>query len=243
MEKNRNIRLSIFPCNEEGSLINKADYLEAYNLWYLVWSGTLNKLDGVSELKSNEFTRHDFCSVIYEESRAIALFCYSAIDLSLPTRVNDSWFSAWPKDILFYLGKNYRKSLMPAWLAVHPDYRRSSSSYPVNLAQVTMEIYASLILYYGFQAGFGTTRNDRGVNKLIYETGGIKLDEGKDHGVGVDFVLMEPENIANKMHLFSEEFKYLWENKNVNWENFYERPIRRRNEKSDELYRGFSLGQ
>ena len=220
-ELNR-LSLEILPCKEPIPLNLKNEYEEAYLLWHKVWSNTLFKLDGIENLHSNEFTRHDFCSVIYRDERAIGLFCYSQINPSLITRHSDSWFAAWPKEILFEIGKFHSNGIMPAWLAVDPEFRRSKTAYPINIGQILMETYAQIILEYGYEIGFGTTRNDRGVNKLILDTGGQKLGSSIDHGVSVDLICMHPERVQDKQSQFSEEFKYLWNNKKDHWRGIYE---------------------
>lgn len=217
------LSLEILPCREPIPSHLRSKYIEAYNLWHRVWSSTLNKLDGLKHLHSNEFTRHDFCSVIFRGETAVGLFSYSEIDPSMQTRLNDSWFAAWPKEILFEIGKHYKRGLMPAWLAVAPEYRRSKNNYPINLGQIVMETYAQLILEYKYEIGFGTTRNDRGVNKLISGTGGTKVGSAVDHGVDVDLICMHPEVVEDHSTNFSLEHKYLWKNRKDHWRGNYEK--------------------
>ncbi|MAX65495.1 MAG: hypothetical protein CME66_01015 [Halobacteriovoraceae bacterium] len=220
------LQLYIIPCSEPIPSVCVKQYEAAYDLWNLVWSKTLFELDGVKQLKSNEFTRHEFLSVIMKDDIAVGLFCYSSINLSLKVRKEDSWFDAWPKELVSKIGRECQNGLMPSWLAVHPDFRRSKSNYPINLGQVVMEIYAKIIIEYGYDMGFGTTRNNRGVNKLILNTGGTKIMSSVDHGVDVDLIQMNPTDILLKERYFSKSFKTLWENRIDKWREKNERTFR-----------------
>lgn len=207
------LKLVLLPCREPIPEEARAAYNSAYRLWHSVWSETLKELDGVEKLFSNEFTRHDFFAAIFKGEDAISLTCYSGIDLKLDARKNDAWFESWPQDFLQKETEREAEILIGAWYCVAPEYRKSRLDFPFNVAKVMMETFGKVILDEGYSVGYGTSRNNRGVNKLLYDIGAIKYGESFAHGCTVDLVLVEPENVRKVQLSYSNIFKKLWENR------------------------------
>ena len=207
------LKMVIIPCREPVPVEAYQYYNSAYQLWHRVWSETLKELDGVEKLFSNEFTRHDFAIVIFRDDEAISLMCFSSINLKLEVRKNDSWFAAWPEGILLNQEIKDGLGLIAAWFCTAPEYRRSNFQYPVNTAKLVMEAFGKIVLDENYNAGYGTSRNNRGVNKLLYDVGAIKLGESIAHGCSVDLVILEPGNVQLTQLSYSNIFKKLWQNK------------------------------
>ena len=209
----KRFRLVILPCDEHGENHQLLDGI--YQLYKRVWAKELKELDGQEEIYSNDFLRHDsLCALLFDD-KPVAFFCFSAINPASEIRRGDSWFHAWPENIMKKLGQSYTYALMPQWFGVCPHFRKTNQEIPINLAQVTTEVWAKIILEFGFEAGFGTTRNNRGVNKLVQSVGGQKITSSLDHGVEVDLFLMTPENIKNAQKNFSSAFFQLWEKREI----------------------------
>lgn len=205
------LSLVLLPCREPVKAEAYQAYNSAYQLWERVWSETLKELDGVKKLFSNEFTRHDFATVIFRGDVAISLMCYSAVNLQLDARKNDSWFESWPQDVLIDQSKHDGEGLIAAWFCSAPEFRKSQSNYPINTGKLVMEAFGKVVLDGGFNAGYGTSRNNRGVNKLLYEIGAEKYGESVAHGCVVDLVIVSPDNVRNRQLSYSNIFKKLWE--------------------------------
>ncbi|MBC7537892.1 MAG: hypothetical protein H7281_03675 [Bacteriovorax sp.] len=207
------LSLRVIPCRETIPPEAYHAYNSAYHLWERVWSETLKELDGVKKLFSNEFTRHDFATVLYRDDIAIALMCYSAVNLNLDVRKNDSWFESWPQEFLAEQSIREGEGLIAAWFCTAPEYRKSQLNYPINSAKLIMEAFGKIVLEDGYNVGYGTSRNNRSVNKLLYEIGGEKRGESLAHGCEVDLILVEPDKVREAQLSYSNLFKKLWEEK------------------------------
>ena len=207
------LQLVILPCHGPIKTNGHSTYNSAYRLWDHVWSETLNDLDGVKKLFSNDFTRHDYATVLLRDGVAISLICCSEANLKLEARKNDSWFECWPSNTLLEISKREGIGLIGAWFCVAPEYRKTRADFPVNIGQVVMESFGKLVLEGKYNVGFGVSRNNRSVNKVVYGIGGVKVGEASAHGCDVDLILVEPEIVREKQLSYSNILKRLWDNK------------------------------
>jgi hypothetical protein len=205
------LQLVIMPCREPLDPQIHDSYNSAYQLWHKVWSETLNELDGVNKLFSNEFTRNDFVMAILSNKKAISLACYTAVDLKLDTRKNDSWFECWPKELLDDPARRPGLGVFASWFTVASEFRKRQSHSEINIAQIMVEGFGKIVLEDGYNVGFGTSRNNRGVNKMLYNIGATKHGEAISHGCDVDLILIEPSHVNRNQTHYSKEFKHLWE--------------------------------
>jgi hypothetical protein len=211
-DQNNGYRLVLLPCREPIPFPLQKLYKEAYGLWKLVWSDTLKELDNVNKLYSNEFTRYDFAAVIFKGDKAISLMCYTAVDMTLGIRQEDSWFSCWPENILEQEKQRGGQGLVAAFFCTHPDYRKNNNT-DLNFSQITIEIIGKLLLDGKYSAAYGVTRNNRGVGKYSANAGSITLAKSMAHGCEVDLVVFEPHMIKDTVHFYSSGLKNLWNNR------------------------------
>lgn len=209
----KGLKLVIIPCREPVPVEALKFYNSAYQLWHRVWSETLKELDGVEKLFSNEFTRHDFAVVLFSNDTAISLACYSSVNLKLDSRLNDAWFESWPQEILIKQKERDGEGVLAAWFCAAPEYRKTYINSSINIAKLMVEAFGRVVLDGAYSVGYGVSRNNRGVNKMLYEIGGTKLGESVAHGCAVDLILIEPENVHLNQLSYSNIFKKLWENK------------------------------
>ncbi len=221
----KKLKLIIMPCSDPVPEACREQYRQVYNLWHRVWSETLYQQSGLQCLHSDEFTRHHFCSAIFKDSEAISLFCYSTINLSLEVRKNDSWFSSWPRSVLDRLGVVCYHGLMPAWFCVADGHRRHQGNNPLNIAKLSVEVYAKILLHWNFSMGFGTAKNDRKVNKLLHEVGGTTCSKGVAYNSEVDHVVMYPEKVRKYEGHFSQALQSIWERRSDFWSENDEYPL------------------
>jgi hypothetical protein len=226
MEKEYNLSLCILPCSEPKNPNLKEKYDAAYKLWKSIWAPTLKELDGVEKLHSNEFTRHDFMTVIFDGDRPISLMCYSEIDLNYLPRRDDSWFENWPQSLLSkHSNKVGEKGILAAWFCTDPEYRKSGERIPFNISQVIIETYCRVILDGGFDIGYGVTRNNRGVGKYGDLVGAITVSEAVAHGCDVNLVILKPDVLKEKVNNYSEGSKSLWDQRIDYREGFYDKRL------------------
>lgn len=208
------LKLIILPCREPIHSEILSIYNKSYLLWKNVWEKTLKKLDNLDRLFSNEFTRHDFATVITLDDRPLSLMCYSEVDLSLTSRLDDSWFQSWPKPQLEKMAKLKGLGLFATWFCTDPDYRKSSdNNINPHLSQAIIEIFGKVVLEGNYNRGYGITRNNRGVDKYSKAAGSITIATGIDHNCEVNFVEFIPAKIKLKQQDYLELTKELWNNR------------------------------
>ena len=185
-------------------------YNASFELWESVWFETLQELDGIQALHSDAFTLQDFFAVVVLDQKPAALCCFKMLDLRLQSHQKDSWLAPWPKSLIGEIAKTHPQALIPSWLSVHADYRKSSGFQGVNLALVMSEMISLVCLEVGADIAFGTPRKDRSVNKLVYQAGATCLAEDvSHHGVLVDLVSFDPKNL--RLRIFSTDTQKLWQ--------------------------------
>jgi len=200
--------LSILPAKSLEQ-INTEKYMRAFQLWKSVWEPTLKKLDGLSQLFSDGFTRQDFLCLIEYNDTAVGLCCFRSVHLRSEIELEDSWFQPWPKNLLKGLALEYPKALIPSWLTVHPDYRRSNGYFGPNISQILAELIALSCITTSSDIAFGTPRKDLSVTKLVSSAGATTLVENViHHNVEIDLVAFFPEKIKNRK--FNNETIHLW---------------------------------
>lgn len=204
------LRLVIIPCREEIPVECYKEYESAYKLWEKIWSKTLHELDGVKKLHSNEFTRHDFASVIFKGDEAISLMCYSRVNMKLPARHNDSWFASWDKDFLKNESHREGEGLIAAWFCTDPFYRQGTSKQNINVTEIIAQTFGKLIIEGNYNMGYGVTRDNRNVADYAISMGGRPVASTKAHGCDVTLVIFDPQTLKEKQLSYSHNLKFFW---------------------------------
>lgn len=210
-----------------GSL---ALYERCFSLWKEVWLPTLKELDGIQTLYSDGFTRQDFICALEVQGQLVGLCCFKRMNLKLVTHREDSWFAPWPQPILRELAAEYANALVPSWLTVSADFRRSAGYQGINVALILSELIGLNCLELNMDIAFGTPRKDRSVNRLVSQAGAqCLLSDVIHHGVPVDLVAFYPEKLRD--HQFSVEAQIIWKNRSdlryqpIQKDHFYENAI------------------
>lgn len=215
MKNQCSFQLVLLPA-KEPSFEGQNLYRAAFDLWHGVWSKTLKELDGQEKTFSDGFTRQDFFAGLFQEDTCVALVMFKKIDLRFEIHWRDSWFASWDKSTLKEISEESPVCMVPSWLTVHPLFRKNSGRSDARLSTVITEVMAQMCIEMKADVGFGTSRNNRGVNKLVYHAGAIPLEKGRiAHGVEVDLVAFFPEKIEQAKQNFSSLFFDVWEGRKV----------------------------
>lgn len=205
------MQLYILPAHSPPSAYYSI-YNACFDLWESVWSSTLRELDGLEVLFSDAFTRQDFFGAAFVQGKPAALCCFKNLDLGVSSSRKDSWFAPWPKDLLEELAQEFPQALIPSWMTVHPDFRKTANYQGPNFGLLMSELISLCCLHQGADIAFGTPRKDRSVNKLVSQAGATCLvPDVKHHGVLVDLVAFFPEKLKDLS--FSQEIQSLWQNR------------------------------
>ncbi len=203
--------LYVIPCRESITPEIKDIYNESYNLWNVVWKDTLKNLDGRDWLFSDDFTRHDFATVITLNNKPISLMCYSEVDLSLSSRRNDSWFRPWPESYLNDRANDDGLGVIAAWFCTDPKFRKKSDhNLSKNISQALIEIYGKIILEGNYNRGYGITRNNRSVDKYSQAAGSTTVAKTIDHNCEVNLVEFIPSTVREKQKGYLALTNTLW---------------------------------
>jgi len=159
------------------------DVDQAYGLWYRVWSTEFEKLYAGTVLRSDDFTRQDFVGALFDDTdRCAGLSLFRTVNLTQPQARQDSYFSAWNAADLDALCGDGSWVLVSSYFTVAPEYRKTDVKH--ELMRYIKRVFENLT---SADAMCGTVRNDRGVNKLVYEHGFVPVKRGATmHGVSVD---------------------------------------------------------
>jgi hypothetical protein len=170
---------------------HKARQIEAYECWHRVWSETFRELDGTDNLFSDDFTRQDEIGALYQGNECIGVTGYRWINLEFPYFKDDSYFRAWPREILESIAATTPRVCVGSNLAVAPEWRGARHGFRVGDLLLALHVrrfhetnpeLAQIML--------GTMRNNRGMNALSYRLGATPIVEGAiHHGVEVDLVI------------------------------------------------------
>ncbi|RYZ78194.1 MAG: hypothetical protein EOP04_30165, partial [Proteobacteria bacterium] len=184
-------------------------YDECYDLWSKVWTQTLNDLDGTPRLYSDGFTRQEFLCAVEAQGVITSLCFFRTVDLTLKAHQDDSWLSPWPVQKINELADSYRFALIPSWLTVRPEYRKSAGFTQFNFSVIMSELISLLCLHLGVDIALGTPRKDRSVHSAVAQAGATCiLPNVQHHSVPVDLVAFYPEKLRKVV--FRHETFNLW---------------------------------
>lgn len=165
----------------------------AYELWRDQWQATLRELDGITRLHSDEFVRQDAIAVLSTEHRCVALSALRWLDLSQPIAREDSYFRAWPEEVVRGLGDAL--VAISSNTIVHPDWRGAllepsvcPPSEPQPLSTVIVALAIRRFLESSGECVIGVTRNDRSMNRVAASVGAVKLGQIELHGIESDLI-------------------------------------------------------
>jgi hypothetical protein len=159
---------------------------EAYHCWSESWTATLQELDGVDHVPSDEFTRQDEIGAIFYGYECVALCCFRYVDLSSAMHRDDSYFRVWPLSARREACRQGQRLCIASHFTVAASWRRSAlkSSLKGILTAVSLDRFASS----SGDALVGVTRDDRGMSKATEGLGANILGKSELHGVPVSLI-------------------------------------------------------
>jgi hypothetical protein len=159
---------------------------EAYRCWSESWTATLQELDGVDHVPSDEFTRQDEIGAIFHGYQCVALCCFRYVDLSSAMHQDDSYFRVWPFPARREACREGQRLCIAGHFTVAASWRRSSikSSLKGVLTAVSLDRFAASTS----DALVGVTRDDRGMSKATESLGANILGHSELHGVPVSLI-------------------------------------------------------
>jgi hypothetical protein len=159
---------------------------EAYRCWSTVWTQTLEELDHLKHVPSDDFSRQDEIGAIFHEWECIGLTAYRWVDLDNPIFKDDSYFSVWPRECVDAVCAAGSRVCIGSNLTVATAWRNASGA---SVKELLLTLAVERFLQSDADAMAGTMRNDRGMNMLGYRLGFKPLAHDViHHGVTVDLV-------------------------------------------------------
>jgi hypothetical protein len=159
---------------------------EAYRCWSAVWKQTLEELDHVSSVPSDDFSRQDEVGAIFHEWECIGMTSYRWVDLSNPIYKDDSYFSVWPRECVDAVCAAGTRVCIGSNLTVAAPWRNANGA---SVKELLLALSVERFLQSDADALAGTMRNNRGMNSLGYRLGFEPLAHDIiHHGVNVDLV-------------------------------------------------------
>jgi hypothetical protein len=164
----------------------------AFEHWNHIWNRTLEELDGLKDLRSDDFTRQDEILCLFDGEKCVGMICHRLVDLKYTCHSRDSYFKSWTPDAIESLTRYGSRVLVGSQISVEPEWRGKINGYGIKelLSALSLE---SLFTRNNIDAITGTMRADRGMHNLFYEFGARPLKRGVlFHGVKVDLVAFYP---------------------------------------------------
>ena len=188
-------------------------YNKTYRLWQNVWNQTFNELNEDKRVDGDQFYLLDeFCTIAFQ-GQPIAMIALKWLDLSLQPSSDNSYFRTFPETTNDVLAKlNFKKLMAMGNLVVHPEWRRQSLSSGVSLSEIVIGLALERFKYSTFESVICYTRNNRGINKIIYRYGGTPLWENIiRHNVEVDVAIIPKAEVCqNPTPQVDHLVKRLW---------------------------------
>lgn len=180
-------------------------YNEAYKLWKSVWLQTLNELDGVNEIHSDDFTRQTQFGCLFWKDRCVSQVAIRECNLSLKSIRDDSILKAWDDSSLAKAFANGPSVSIASNLCVHPEFRGEIAEN-LSLKQLSFYLLSKMFLNLEHNGMIATTRVNRGANKTAYNAGATFLKKSILHNVEVDLVMYLRPEVTEAL----EKNKHLW---------------------------------
>jgi hypothetical protein len=203
------------PSPEMVSRINKT-----YAFWHDIWFRSLKAIEPIERLYSDEFMRCDKVGVLYHvpTDQPILLCFYTSHDFHLNQTLDDSYFQAWPREILEKLRGQYETALVCSHWTLGREQRLMPG---VDMKHFVLGLIHCVFQDSGLPVLLTTSRNTKKVNQLLSFMGCQPV--AKDviyHGEPADmFTLTLEQSRQNFTHEYPKELRelaqYLWETRNV----------------------------
>ncbi len=175
--------------------LEQTEYNKLYRSWDALWSKTYSELEGVQDLRSDDFERLNEVSGFYFKDEVIGVFCFNWYNLALPSHMKHSYFSAYPPEAIEKLKQMDAKIVMSMGnLAVLPDWRKRDSGL---ISEAFVGLGCKRFLQSDADFLIAYTRNDRKVNELCYRHGAQCLVANHmEHNVSVDIIAISRKEVV-----------------------------------------------
>lgn len=204
---------NFFILNHQEASQNIEMYNRTYRLWQSVWNKTFDELNEDKRVDGDQFYLLDeFCTIAFQD-QPIAMIALKWLDLSLQPSLDNSYFRTFPETTTEVLRKlNFKKLMSMGNLVVHPEWRRQSLSSGVSLSEIVIGLALERFKYSSSESVICYTRNNRGINKIIYRYGGLPLWEKLiRHNVEVDVAIIPKKDVCKNPTLQVENLvQNLW---------------------------------
>ncbi|OFZ29708.1 MAG: hypothetical protein A2622_10830 [Bdellovibrionales bacterium RIFCSPHIGHO2_01_FULL_40_29] len=159
----------------------------AYEMWH---SRFVSILDEAGEkLTPDYFYRSKYISVLYDDTKVIAMCLHNVLDLQAKGVSELSYLDPVNQILKAQLKKRSERILTVEWVAVHPDSVRQ------KCADIIMGLAFSFLSDSECTAAMGFSRTDYKADKVAEKFGTQKLDLIIRHGIECGVMLLKKENL------------------------------------------------
>lgn len=187
-------------------------YDKAYAMWHATWLATLNELDKVETLNSDDFTRQQEHLVLFFGDKAVGSASFGVLDIRKPYGYRDSVLKVWPIENLRQIGEDNKTILVCTYMTIDPEFR--GIDFIAKLKVILGGVAICLFRESGFKVMLATMRNNRGMNTLAYQLGAqCVVRDAIAHGVAVDLVkFVSDETVLHKDKAVENYILDVWNN-------------------------------
>lgn len=167
---------------------NSARYLKTFNVWKRTWSEEYAALGLNAPLHSDNFTRQKFVVSVFLGDRCAALSCLHVLDLTFPPHLDDSWLRPWPGEVLAQVSAVDKQVLLWNSFTVASDFRGQVHFGTTMKDAVAASCVRAFERHTDFKIMLGSTRNNRKVNRALYDVGGTRLSTVEHYNEPTDLI-------------------------------------------------------
>ena len=169
----KNFRARILPARNPSNE-ERSDYIQAYKLWYGVWSEVWKEQANVDSLTSDDFYKQDYVYAIFHEDTCVALTLGTIVDLSLPVAKNLYYMSKiWTSDTHQKMHEYGTKIFLSSHITTHPEWRQKGRS--ISLKDIVVLFALQSYKHSNADLLLGAMRNNKNVQSLAYKYGAIPI--------------------------------------------------------------------
>jgi hypothetical protein len=168
-------------------------------------------LQSTSKPTAEDFIRQQFVTGLFVGDKPVSFHGYGLFDLEALPHLDLHYFHPFRSKALSELQlRNVKKVMTLEYLLLDPEFRKTKVGK--SLASLVVSLSLRAFQTTSADAAIGVTRNDRGVNNMVYKKGAVCLEASSHlHNVTIDVVAFFKSQIVEDLQGQDFDlFQHIW---------------------------------